>query len=165
MPRAKVVKPRVEFRHSKPPGPDQGKAGRSVHSVVALLGLPVSDNTGLRERIREGLSYRAWDRFLESTGLPKETVIQVVQMTSRTLARRRDEGRLHSQESDRLVRAARIFSLAVGLFDGDDDAARLWLARSQQALGGSTPWDYAGTEIGAREVENLIGRLENGIPS
>jgi putative toxin-antitoxin system antitoxin component (TIGR02293 family) len=68
-------------------------------------------------------------------------------------------------ESDCLVRADRILSLAVGLFDGDDEAARRWRTHPQQALGGSTPWDYAGTEIGAREVENLLGRLENGIPS
>ena len=63
------------------------------------------------------------------------------------------------------MRAARIFSLAVGLFDGDGEAARRWLTHPQAALEGSTPWDYAATEIGAREVANLIGRLEYGIPS
>jgi putative toxin-antitoxin system antitoxin component (TIGR02293 family) len=144
---------------------DQGVVRLSGHSFVTLLGLPTSDVAGLRERIQEGLNYRSWDRFLESTGLSNEAVIQVVQIPPRTLARRKSEGRLRPDESDRLVRAARIFSLAVDLFDGDVEAARRWLTQPQPALGGSTPWDYAATEIGAREVENLIGRLEYGIPS
>ena len=82
-----------------------------------------------------------------------------------TIISKTNEGRLRPDESDRLVRAARVFSLAVGLFDGDLEAARSWLTHPLPALSGSTPWDYAATEIGAREVENLIGRLEYGIPS
>jgi putative toxin-antitoxin system antitoxin component (TIGR02293 family) len=72
---------------------------------------------------------------------------------------------LRPDESDRLVRAARVFSQAVGLFEGDGNAARQWLTVPQPALGGSTPWEYAATDLGAREVEGLIGRLEHGIPS
>ncbi len=148
MQKTNAAKPRIESGRSKLARPDHGMVRRSAQSVVTLLGLPASDSAGLRERICEGLSYRAWDQFLESTCLAKETVIQVVQMTPRTLARRKDEGRLHPHESDRLVRAARIFALAVGLFDEDDEAARRWLIHPQQALGGSTPWDYVATEIG-----------------
>ena len=86
--------------------------------------------------------------ILASTGLAREAVIHVVQIPLRTLARRKGEGRLRPDESDRLVRAARIFSLAVELFDGNDEPARRWLTQPQPALGGSTPWDYAATDIG-----------------
>jgi hypothetical protein len=78
---------------SWPAGLDHGVVRSSGHSFVSLLGLSTSDTASLRERIREGLTYESWDRFLESTGLPKEAVIQVVQMTPRTLARRKCEGR------------------------------------------------------------------------
>ena len=108
---------------SKRAAPPRSVVAPTEHSFVALLGLPKSDTAALRERIREGLTYHSWDRFLESTGLPREAVIQVVQITPRTLARRKDEGRLRPDESDRLVRAARVFSLAAGLFDGDREAA------------------------------------------
>ena len=166
MSKTNVAKPRRRAGFSSSVEPAHGVVlSPSAHSFVTLLGLPSCDTAELRERIRQGLTYRSWDRFLARTGLGKEAVIELLQMTPRTLARRRSEGRLHSHESDRLVRAARIFSQAVALFEGDDDAARRWLAHPQAALGGSTPWDYAGTEIGAREVENLIGRLEHGIPS
>jgi putative toxin-antitoxin system antitoxin component (TIGR02293 family) len=135
------------------------------HSYVALLGIPTFDTASLLERVREGIPYSSWEQFLQSTGLTKEAASRLVQITPRTLARRKEEGRLQPDESDRLLRAARIFSQALGLFEGDEAAARRWLTDPQPALGGSTPWEYAASEIGAREVENLIGRLEHGIPS
>jgi len=42
-------------------------------------------------------------------------------------------------------------------------AARQWMRSSQQSFDGATPWDMARTEVGAREVESLIGRLEHGV--
>ena len=123
------------------------------------------DTAGLWQRIREGLAYRSWDRFMENSGLTKEEAHLFVNIASRTLARRKAEGRLHPDESDRLVRAARVFARAVELFEGDSKSARAWLSRPQSALGGATPLDYAATELGAREVENVIGRLEYQIPT
>jgi putative toxin-antitoxin system antitoxin component (TIGR02293 family) len=49
------------------------------------------------------------------------------------------------------------------LFDGDRDAAKSWLAEPQRALGGHVPLAMAGTEVGAREVERVMGRLEHGV--
>ena len=151
--------------------PDSGRTEPALrgcgagHPYVSLLGLRTFDTAGLRERVREGLAYRSWTQFLQNTRLPKDMALHVVGIAPRTIARRKAEGRLHPDESDRLVRAARIFSQAVALFVGDDQAAREWLSRPQPALGGSTPVDYAASEIGAREVENLMGRLEHGIPT
>jgi len=165
MSKPNVATPRRGSGRSKQAARDHGAGRPAGHSYVSLLGIQTFDTAGLLERVREGLAYSCWDRFLQSTGLAKETAAHFVQITPRTLVRRKEQGRLHPDESDRLVRAARIFSQAVGLFEGDQHAARQWLTVPQPALGGSTPWDYAATEIGAREVESLIGRLEHGIPS
>jgi uncharacterized protein (DUF2384 family) len=43
------------------------------------------------------------------------------------------------------------------------EAAREWLRRPAIASGGAGPLHFAGTEVGAREVEHLIGRIEQGI--
>ena len=137
----------------------------SGHYYVTLLGLRTFDTPKLLERIKRGFSFSAWERFVKNTALAKDDVAKFVQITSRTLQRRKEEGRLHPDESDRLLRATRIFAEALELFEGDAELTRRWLTSSQPALSGSTPLDYAATEIGAREVENLIGRLEHGIPS
>jgi putative toxin-antitoxin system antitoxin component (TIGR02293 family) len=48
---------------------------------------------------------------------------------------------------------------------GDGASAREWLTHKQPGLGGAVPLDFARTEIGAREVENLLGRIEYGVYS
>ncbi len=138
--------------------------GRAIR-MSACSGCADFDTAGLLGQVREGLSFRSWEQFLHNTGLPKETAARLVSIAPRTLARRKEEGRLNPDESDRLIRAARVFSRAVDLFGGDVPSGREWLGRPQPALGGSTPLDYAASELGSREVENLIGRLEYGIPT
>jgi len=43
------------------------------------------------------------------------------------------------------------------------DRVQLWFKSAQKGLGGKTPLEYADTEPGAREVEDLFGRLEHGV--
>ena len=141
------------------------KKGLSKNSYILLLGLKVTQIPELLECIKKGLGYDSWESFIRNTDLRKEDAASLVRISPRTLSRRKEEGRLHPDESDRLIRAARIFGLTSELFDGDIDSARKWLTAAQPALGGSTPIEYASTDVGAREVESLIGRLEHGIPS
>ncbi|HJZ90815.1 MAG TPA: antitoxin Xre/MbcA/ParS toxin-binding domain-containing protein [Gemmataceae bacterium] len=135
------------------------------HGYVAALGLDTFDTGGLLRRIAVGLPFAAWTAFLRNSGLPAAGVAALVQLSRRTLARRKGERRLRPDESDRLVRAARLYAQAVALFDGDESQARRWLTTPQPALAGAVPLDVAVTDLGAREVEALIGRLEHGIPS
>jgi putative toxin-antitoxin system antitoxin component (TIGR02293 family) len=82
-----------------------------------------------------------------------------------TLHRRKGSaGKLSPSVSDRVLRYARLLGQALKVFNGPD-AAKLWLNAPQVGLGGSVPLDYAKTEIGAREVENLLGRIEYGVYS
>jgi putative toxin-antitoxin system antitoxin component (TIGR02293 family) len=85
-------------------------------------------------------------------------------MTTSTLARRKRSERLSSAESERLYRIAFIIARAVHVLGSLEDARR-WLDTGKRALGGTTPLAFAKTEPGAREVEDLLGRIEYGIPS
>jgi putative toxin-antitoxin system antitoxin component (TIGR02293 family) len=46
---------------------------------------------------------------------------------------------------------------------GTVERAQQWLAFPQYGLGGVVPLDYARTEVGAREVETLLGRIEHSV--
>lgn len=135
--------------------------GRNAY--VLLLGLEPADNVELVARVEEGLSYRALERLRGNVGLSREALAELVQIKPRTLDRRREAGSLRPEESDRLLRAARVFGDTIALFEGDADAARAWLSLPQRALGGAVPLEMAKTEVGAREVESLVGRLEHGV--
>ena len=43
------------------------------------------------------------------------------------------------------------------------EAAREWLSEPSPELGGRTPFEFSKTEIGSRDVEDLIGRLGYGV--
>lgn len=129
-----------------------------------LLGLALGGPVELHARLEEGLPYEALERLRAVLDISSARIAELVRVPLRTLARRKDAGRLQPEESDRLVRLARVVALALGLFDGDVSPARAWLAQPQMALGRQAPLDLATTDVGAREVERLIGRLEHGIP-
>jgi len=61
--------------------------------------------------------------------------------------------------------AGRVFGRALELFDGDTKAARRWLSNPQPVLGGGRLLEHAENEVGAREVEAAIGRIEHGVVS
>lgn len=135
-----------------------------AHAHVSLLGLRTHDTAQLHARISEGLSYEAFERLRRVLDLPASRVAEFLRIAPRTLARRKEAKRLDPEESDRLTRLSRVVGLALQLFEGEIEEMRSWLTTPHPALAGQAPLEFATTEIGAREVENLIGRLEHGIP-
>lgn len=135
----------------------------SIDDVISLIGLRKDSALNLVSQIEKGLEYSSIEHFIRKTNLQREEAISLVRISPRTLVRRKEKGRFSLDESDRILRAARIVSQAQQLFEGDTGAANRWLKTSQAALGGATPMEYAKTEAGAREVEALIHRLEYGI--
>jgi putative toxin-antitoxin system antitoxin component (TIGR02293 family) len=140
------------------------KGPRGDHLYVSLLGLRTFGTAALHSRLEDGLSYEALERLRRVLNLPLSRISELLQIPPRTLARRKEAKRLHPDESDRLVRLSRLVGLALELFEGDLAGTRNWLTAPHASLAGETPLEYATTGVGAREVENLIGRIEHGIP-
>jgi putative toxin-antitoxin system antitoxin component (TIGR02293 family) len=114
-------------------------------------------------RIAQGLPFQALVRLQENTLLSARDIADLVAIPPRTLNRRKTEGRLDPEESDRLVRVARVYAKALALFEGDGAAARTWFNAPVRALGNERPIRLARTDPGSREVEALIDRLEQGV--
>lgn len=114
------------------------------------------------ERVREGLPMAEFQVARAMLGLGEERLAELLGMSRATLHRRKKSGRLDRSESDRLVRYVRLFARACEAFGGEE-GARSWLGAPAVAFHGERPFDYADTEIGAREVEALLVRLEHGV--
>jgi len=130
--------------------------------IMGGAGVPVLDAIRL---VGRGLPWSALERFRRAAGWSLAELAPLIQVPLRTLDRRRRERRLRPDESDRLVRLARVFQQARALFEGDGAGARRWLETPVPAFAGLAPVELVTTDPGAREVEALIGRLEHGIPS
>jgi putative toxin-antitoxin system antitoxin component (TIGR02293 family) len=98
-----------------------------------------------------------------NSGLALSLLASIIGIPERTLARRKTAGKLAPDESERLLRISNLFEKCVELFEGDVTAAVHWLTTPKKALNQETPLMYARTEFGAREAEDLIGRLEHGV--
>ena len=115
-------------------------------------------------RIHAGLSFRAVLNLQKALDVPLEKLASVLGMSRATLHRRKLQGKIDKEESEKLVRYQRLLKKAEDVF-GDAASAREWLTHKQTGLGNAVPLEFAKSEIGAREVENLLGRIEYGVYS
>jgi putative toxin-antitoxin system antitoxin component (TIGR02293 family) len=137
--------------------------------VVEVLGGPrvfkgvaAPSSIELRARIKQGLPYRSLESVRERLGLSVPDAADVLQMPTRTMARRREAWQLDPDESDRLYRLARVAGQAVAVL-GAEEKATTWLQRPNRALNGEAPIRLLDTDVGARQVEDILGRIEHGI--
>ena len=119
---------------------------------------------GLIALVRAGLPVSELDALQNILDVPIEKLAPKLGISKATLHRRKAAGRLEADESDRVVRFARLMGKAVEVFE-NEEAARAWMSSPQVGLGGETPLDYATTELGAREVQNLLGRIDHSVYS
>jgi len=127
-----------------------------------VLGRKVSKTSQLVETIRAGVPYRAFDSVRQAAGLSREEASDLLGIPARTLARRKREGRLTGEESDRIYRLAHLMAKALEVF-GDRDKVLRWLRKPNRALGGVVPLSRLDTDVGTREIETILGRLEHGV--
>jgi putative toxin-antitoxin system antitoxin component (TIGR02293 family) len=120
--------------------------------------------TDLIRQIQKGLRFSELETLQNSIDMPFEQLASKLSISRSTLQRRKAAGRLSPDESDKVMRLSRLLEHATNVF-GDIEKARAWLKFPQRGLGGAVPLDYAETEVGAREVDNLLGRIDYGVYS
>lgn len=115
------------------------------------------------ERIAAGLPAASAIALKKALGLSNEELASLLGVSARTMARwDAAKTRLDLVSGDRLVRSARLFAIACEVLESEGAAAR-WLKSAQRGLGGAVPLHLATTDVGARAVEALLGRMEHGV--
>ncbi len=139
-----------------------------VLSVESLLGgkrvLQAKPRTPLDwvSVIRQGISSAAVDSLAKAIHVTHSELAVALGIPERTLARRKKEGTLNSEESAKLVRLARVIERAEEVFE-DLGASLDWLKSPNAALAGATPLSLLDTDIGAESVMDTLGRIEHGV--
>lgn len=145
-------------------GPISDLVGCHIHRLATETASLKLHPSKVIEAVQVGLPVQELHVLRASLDLPMDQLASKLGISRATLHRRKVEGRLGAKESDRVLRFARLMGKAIEVFGGQDEARR-WLKSPQFGLGGAVPLDYAETEVGAREVENLLGRVEYGVYS
>lgn len=143
-------------------------AGSTAQDWVIRFGgeaakrLDLRSDLQLAEAVEKGLPTHAIDEAVKNGIVEQEVVYRFV-VPKRTLQRRRDAARpLSTDESDKLTRLVRTIARAeIAL--GDPKKAEVWIREPNRALQGKRPLDLLNTDVGARAVEKVLGRIEHGI--
>jgi putative toxin-antitoxin system antitoxin component (TIGR02293 family) len=127
-------------------------------------GLKSSPRTPLQwvEVIRQGVPSSSVDSMARTMRLTQAELAAALGIAERTLARRKRQGALSSEESAKIVRLARVVARATEVFEGLDPSLD-WLKSPNATWSGATPLSLLDTDIGAEAVLDTLGRIEHGV--
>ncbi len=134
----------------------------SPNAIVAELVGGGTSAQALIDAVREGFPYRAFEDIREATAISSKKLAGLMGISERTLANRKRSGHFTPQESDHLLRIARVYARAHDYF-GSYEQASAWLKKPALALADETPLSLLDTELGAEQVMSLLGQLEYGV--
>ena len=134
----------------------------ALPQVLGVIGGRWGDPEKMMERVRAGLPYKALDSVAKTLELSPAEVSRLFSIPQRTLMRRKASRRLASDESDRVLRVARVVAHAIDTLEGRE-AAVGWIKSPNPALGRKTPLSMLDTDVGTREVERILGRIDHGV--
>jgi putative toxin-antitoxin system antitoxin component (TIGR02293 family) len=141
------------------------KAIAEVLGGRKVLRKVVTKPDDLAHLVRRGLPATSVTALGAKLDLGNTVLSRKLGIPLRTLTRRLSHGsRLTAAESDRAVRLARVYAGAVEMI-GDEGKAAEWLQTPNRALGGERPIDQLDTDVGARSVEDILGRIAYGVYS
>ena len=126
------------------------------------IGIKTKSLDSLIDHLKRGLPVSSLTKLSHQMGVSENKLASTVNVAQRTLTRRKKEGRFKTDESERVLRIARIFERSIEVM-GSVELAQQWFKSPAKGLGGKTPLDYSDTEPGAREVEALLHRIEHGV--
>ena len=135
-------------------------------AALSLLGLPrlrrSANSFQVDDEIRRGFPAGALVSLKRASGFTYEEIAALLDISAKTIERAiARRARLGQSASDRLYRVARILALAEHVIE-DRQQALDWLHAPQHGLGGRVPVELLATEVGSREVESLLDRVEHG---
>lgn len=110
----------------------------------------------------EGFPHETVDAAVEA-GLLSREESEILVIPRRTLSHRRQKDqRLSRDESDRLLRIARVRAQADAVFRNPDKAAR-WLRKPSRVLRGAVPLKLLQTSTGEQMIREELIRIQHGI--
>ena len=121
-----------------------------------------TDATQAEQRIVAGLEWAEAEHLAGLLVVPISRLAELLQIPPATMARRKTQGRFTVEESEKIVRFARLWFIACQAVGGAA-GARSWLKRAQYGLNGRVPLEVARLEVGARSVEALLQRIHYGV--
>ncbi len=137
------------------------------HTASRLVGLrPTRKNEKLNfsEVAVQGLKKSSVEYFLKNSKLRPAIFYRYLDITPRALANYRANQALRLYLTDRILDLAKLYAHGYLVF-GSIDNFNYWLSSPSVDLKGEKPLDLIHSRHGLEVVDEILGRLEHGIPA
>jgi putative toxin-antitoxin system antitoxin component (TIGR02293 family) len=122
----------------------------------------LDDPALMRAAVKEGFEIGWFDHLAKLFGASGTVFATIVGIESRTLTRRRREGKLTQRESNALYHLAVLYEHALDVL-GDAETVRNWFNTPEPDFADVSPLALLDTAPGIKEVDQLLGRIEHGV--
>ncbi len=95
---------------------------------VSSIGIQTKNIDEMIGILKQGLPADAFDKLRDRLKVSDNLLSNIVQISKRTLNRRRQDGRLRTDESERVLRIARVYDKAFDVFESEA-AVEGWLKK------------------------------------
>lgn len=146
-----------------------GPAGERVEQIEGerqffgrSAGIRAKGNADVLAVLKKGLPLGHFEKLRKTMGLTSIELARIARISLRTLHRRKAGGRMQPEESERIFRIACVFDKAVDVL-ASEASARKWFRTPLRALSMKSPLEYSDMELGLREIEHVLGRIDHGV--
>lgn len=129
-----------------------------------LAGTLVKEENDFIELIKKGIPRKSLDLLIATTGLTASEMAALMHTSDRTLRRYKPSTLLNTEQSERVIEIARLYSRGEEVF-GSMDLFKEWMDAPQLVLGNQKPKDFLDTSMGIELLMKELGRTEQGVYS
>ncbi len=129
-----------------------------------LIGLKPSRKSSLVQLAVKGIKKSSLDYFIRVIKINPTILYRYLDVTKRSLDNYTPDQALRLYLSDRVISLAKFYAHGIEVF-GSVDNLNYWLNTPSIDLNGQQPIDFILSAQGLQMVDNIIGRIEHGIPA
>lgn len=143
--------------------------GRRKEGIVRWLGgkslvdAPLRSDMDFVALAEKGVARASLDALTAAIGVTRKAMAEeILGVSVKTIERKTTTARLDRKLSSHILEIARVMEHACNVFE-DEERVRLWFNRENRALGGQRPLDLFDTLTGLNLVNDVLGRIEEGV--
>lgn len=114
--------------------------------------------------VRKGVPKLSIDFLAQVMDIPMTKMAILLNLSYKTLTRKNRVDLLDTPVSSHAYELADTIAKGLGVFE-DEDRLNRWLKKENRALKGAKPYDLLDTSTGIKLVNQILGRIEEGVYS
>lgn len=127
-----------------------------------VIGQTILSEMDLYELGRGGIPKKALLDLADQTSMSLRALASILQISERTLQRKKDSDLLNRSVSEHVIQIAQIFSRGNEVFDSFEDF-QTWISTANKALGNREPMKLLSSRYGAQMILDELERIEHGV--